>query len=96
MVRAPDPAVDITICPFGPLEAHVKAQHDVELFYRYVNTEMIPSPEQAASLDALESVTFIGYPNGIWDRKNLLPVARRGMTATPMAVDFEGSPRLHH
>jgi hypothetical protein len=44
------------------------------------------------SLDALESVTFIGYPNGIWDTKNLLPIARRGTTATPIAVDFENSP----
>ena len=55
---------------------------------------MIPTVEQAASLDALESVTFIGYPNGIWDSKNLLPVARRGMTASPISVDFENTPRF--
>lgn len=90
----PDPDVDIAICPFAPLEAHVKTQHGVELFYRYVDAAMIPSAEQASSLDALESVTFIGYPNGIWDRRNLLPVARRGMTASPLAVDFEGTPRF--
>jgi hypothetical protein len=45
-------------------------------------------------LDALEPVTFIGYPNGIWDSKNLLPIARRGMTASPISVDFENTPRF--
>jgi len=27
-----------------------------------------------------------------WDRKNLLPILRTGTTASPVAVDFEGSP----
>ena len=44
--------------------------------------------------DAIESITFIGYPNGIWDTKNLLPVARRGTTASPMSVNFENTPRF--
>jgi hypothetical protein len=90
----PDPNIDIAICPFAPLEAHVKHQHNVDLFYRYVSNDMIPTPQQISELDAVESVTFIGYPNGVWDSKNLLPVARRGSTASPLEVDFEGSPRF--
>jgi hypothetical protein len=90
----PDPSIDIAICPFAPLEAHIKQQHNVDLFYRYVSSDMIATPQQVAELDAVESVTFIGYPNGIWDSKNLLPVARRGTTASPIEVDFEGTPRF--
>lgn len=90
----PSPDVDIAICPFAPLESHIKQQHGLDLFYRFVSNEMIPTAEQAATLDALEPVTFIGYPNGIWDSKNLLPVARRGMTASPVSVDFENTPRF--
>lgn len=90
----PDPNIDIAICPFAPLEAHIKQQHNVDLFYRYVSGDMIPTSQQVAELDAVESVTFIGYPNGIWDSKNLLPVARRGTTASPIEVDFEGTPRF--
>jgi hypothetical protein len=90
----PDPAIDIAVCPFAPLEAHIKSQNGFDLFYRSVSAEMIPTPEQALKLDALEAVTFIGYPNGVWDSKNLLPVARRGMTASPIAVDFENTPRF--
>ena len=90
----PSADVDIAICPFAPLEAHIKEQNGLDLFYRYVSTEMIPTDEQAKDLDAVESVTFIGYPNGIWDSKNLLPVARRGTTASPIEVDFENTPRF--
>jgi hypothetical protein len=90
----PDADVDIAVCPFAPLEAHIKQQNNIELFYRFVSNEMIPTPEQMAQLDAVEAVTFIGYPNGIWDSKNLLPVARRGTTASPIEVDFEGTPRF--
>ena len=90
----PDPDIDIAICPFAPLEEHIKQQHNVDLFYRYVSSDMIATPQEVAELDAVESVTFIGYPNGIWDSKNLLPVARRGTTASPIEVDFEGTPRF--
>jgi Trypsin-like peptidase domain len=86
----PDPAVDIAICPFAPYEN----QLTIDLFYRCISAEMIPTEEQITSLDAIETVTFIGYPNGIWDRKNLIPLARRGTTASPLQVDFEHTPRF--
>jgi len=89
----PDPDVDIAICPLAPLEQHIKAQN-VDIFYRTVGPETVPSEEQLSKLDAIESVTFVGYPNGIWDRENLLPVARRGTTASPLHVDFENTPRF--
>lgn len=90
----PDQNVDIAICPLVPLLNFVKQQHGTDLFFRTVDTSMIPTSKQVAELDAVESVTFIGYPNGVWDSKNLLPVARRGTTASPIEVDFEGTPRF--
>ena len=64
------------------------------MFYRCVDSNMLPTADQLAQLDAIESVTFVGYPNGIWDSTNLIPVARRGTTASPIGVDFEGTPRF--
>lgn len=46
------------------------------------------------SLDALEDVVFIGYPNGIWDTQNYLPIIRRGITATPIMIDFQNAPQF--
>lgn len=90
----PSPDVDIAVTPFLPLESHIKQQNNVDLFYRFISSDMVPTLEQVDQLDAIELVTFIGYPNGIWDSKNLLPVARRGTTASPIAVDFENTPRF--
>ena len=47
---------------------------------------------QASELDSLEDVVFVGYPSGIYDSVSLLPIARRGTTATPVAVDYRGLP----
>ena len=90
----PDPDIDIAICPLAPLEEHIMHAHGINLFYKTISSKMIPSAEQILDLDALEPVTFIGYPNGVWDSKNLLPVARRGTTASPIEVNFEGTPRF--
>ena len=53
---------------------------------------MVPSQKQLDELDALEEITFVGYPNGIYDSKNLLPIIRKGTTATPPQIDYEGKP----
>jgi hypothetical protein len=88
----PDPSIDIAILPLAPLEAQIKQRTGTDFFYRYVLAEMIPTVDEFARLDAIEQVTFVGYPDGIWDSKNLLPVARRGTTASPLQVDFENTP----
>lgn len=90
----PSPNIDIAVCAFVPLEDQIKRLAGADIFYRYVETSMIPNDLQTDTLDAVESVTFIGYPNGLWDSANFLPIARRGTTATPIAVDFENTPRF--
>lgn len=90
----PGANIDIAVCPLVPLLEFVKQQYGTDLFFRPVETRMIPTPQQGKELDAVESVTFIGYPNGVWDSRNLLPVARRGSTASPIEVDHEGTPRF--
>jgi len=62
------------------------------LFYRSIPNRSIPTPDQLKELDALEEVVFIGYPNGIYDTVNLMPIARRGVTATPLQIDYNGKP----
>ncbi len=90
----PSPDVDIAVSPFLPIEKQIQSEQGIEIFRRMVLDSMMPTSAQISDLDAIEPVTFIGYPNGVWDSKNFLPVARRGTTATPIAVDFEGTPRF--
>lgn len=37
-------------------------------------------------------VTFIGYPNGLYEFTSLLPIVRQGYAATAMHIDHGGKP----
>jgi hypothetical protein len=54
----------------------------------------IPSKQEWESLNSIEEVLMIGYPRGIWDNINNLPVFRRGITATHPSFDFKGKPEF--
>ncbi|WP_325437781.1 trypsin-like peptidase domain-containing protein [Pseudomonas nitroreducens] len=90
----PDPDVDIAMTALPPILDSVKQHSGQELYFRAIPSTAIPTAEQALEVDSLVSVTFAGYPNGVWDSKNLLPVIRRGSTATPLDIDFENTPRF--
>jgi S1-C subfamily serine protease len=85
----PDPDVDLAIIPMRPLEQAARDQ-GVELYYHAIDSRLAPDAATLRALDALEEVLFVGYPSGVWDQTNLMPILRRGTTATPMALDFEG------
>lgn len=85
----PNPDVDLAIIPMRPLEAAAREQ-GVELYYHPIDSRLAPDAATLDALDALEEVLFVGYPSGVWDQVNLMPIMRRGTTATPMALDFEG------
>lgn len=57
---------------------------------RTLTPSNIPTRKQVEDFDAIEDILFIGYPTGIYDRHNNSPIARKGITATPIALDYEG------
>lgn len=89
--KNPDPAIDIAIMPLDPIleELH---KRNWNIYYRSVDERLIPSPEELKNLDAIEEVIFIGYPSALFDETNYLPIARRGSSATPISVNYEGKP----
>lgn len=90
----PDPAVDVAVVPLAPLEDHIKETSGIDLFYRSVGMEIALNEGYLANIDAIEDVIFVGYPSGIWDTVNYLPLIRQGITASPIAVDFDGQPKF--
>lgn len=90
----PDEDIDIAVLPLGHLAKIIRENSGVEICTRYIEAMTIPTPEQLDSLNIIETVTFVGYPNGLWDKKNLIPIIRRGTTATPLHLDFEGDPKF--
>jgi len=87
------PDIDLCAMPIAPLlrEAESKGK---SVFYRTFAKEMIATVDELKDLDQLENVVMIGYPNGLWDSKNNMPVFRRGATATHPAMDWNGKPEF--
>lgn len=84
----PDDQIDVSVATLMPMLEHLKKLGH-EPFFRPIYSGLIPTSEQVDIFEAIEEVVFVGYPNGIWDQDNLLPILRRGTTATPISIDFQ-------
>lgn len=89
----PDDEVDLCVLPINVLKKAAE-QLGHKLFYKTLTTALIPDEIQSKSIDAIEEVLMIGYPNGLWDKKNNMPIIRKGITATPYFLDFEGEKKF--
>lgn len=64
-------------------------------FIRTINYNKIPNLTDIENkIDAIEDVLIIGYPNAMHDPKSLIPIVRRGITATPYSIDFQDEPKF--
>ncbi len=66
------------------------SEKGIHVFYRTVDPNIVPSEKQINELSAMEDITFIGYPSGLYDTINKIPILRQGITATPIWNDFQG------
>lgn len=87
----PDPDVDIAMMPIGDL-LQVMSEGGKGVFYRSVSSSDCADNVNLEAYEPIEPITFIGYPDGLYDATSLLPIVRRGHSATPLTVDYEGKP----
>ncbi len=85
----PDANADLAVLPISN-EFRQMLGNGFTPIYKATQNEHLVTEEAAASLNAVEEILMVGYPNGIWDRKNNIPVARRGITASPVSMDWNG------
>ncbi|MEN2453642.1 serine protease, partial [Bacillus sp. JR_15] len=85
----PDEDVDLCIFPMGELlyKFHREGQG---VFFRAIDKSFIPTKEIIDTLIPREDILVVGYPNGIWDEFNNLPIMRDGITATHYRFDYNG------
>jgi hypothetical protein len=86
-----DPDVDVAVAPFG-MELQTAERAGQRPFLRAIRPDQMLSDQVVDQLDAVEEVTFIGYPSALYDTTNLTPLVRRGITSTPVALDWSGKP----
>lgn len=85
----PDESIDLALTNLSSIINKFKDE-GIKLFIRSIPANIIPSQKDLEGLDALENILFIGYPSGIYDSKNLFPIIRQGITATPVYSNYEG------
>jgi hypothetical protein len=90
-IKHPDPNVDLAVFPIGPL-LNGAEQAGKRFFFLPLGEDLIPTAEALANLGGIEDITMIGYPNGIWDIRNNMPIVRKGITATNPKHDYNGLP----
>ena len=88
-IRHPDPNIDLAVMPIAPLIDEAR-KSNIKIFFISLDKTLLLSETDVSNLTAVEEVLMVGYPIGIWDSTNNLPVFRRGITATHPAKNYNG------
>ena len=87
-INHPDSNVDLCAFFVGPLLNQAQAKNE-PFFFTRLDPSIIATTAELRDLVALEEVVMVGYPIGLWDSANNMPVFRRGATATHPYLDYE-------
>jgi hypothetical protein len=93
VIRHPDPTIDLCAILVDNEFIASKAIGIVP-YFRVITKDIALTTEESELTSPIEDVIVVGYPVGLWDSVNNRPIVRRGITATPMDVDFDGKPEF--
>ncbi len=93
IIEHPDADVDLAVTPLIPMIQSLR-QQGRKPHYLMVGRRHFAPPDIQESLLASSSILMVGFPNGLMDEKNNLPVVRRGHLATPYNADYDGKPNF--
>ena len=79
---------DLCFCFFAPLLNQIKEQIHKEVFFIPITEDFVWDNTKLEELSAIEEIIMVGYPIGLWNKKNNLPLFRKGITASHPAFDF--------
>lgn len=87
----PDPDVDVAAIGIG------RQLNEQNIFYRAIGPSNLlnaQGDDKGLMKGLFESIMFIGYPAGLYDTHNVLPIARFGRLATMLDFDYLGKPQF--
>lgn len=85
----PDNNVDLCVMPIAPLIREAEATN-TQFYFITLEKDLIPTEDDLKDMLGLESVLMVGYPNGLWDEANNLPIFRKGVLASDYKRDWNG------
>jgi len=90
----PEASVDLCIMPIAEIHKMVQS-NGINLHYTALCVDDIPSDQDLKdNYSRVEDITIVGYPDGIWDAANNMPIVRKGITATALQLDFNNAPKF--
>lgn len=91
VIQHPNPKIDLVAIPIAAILQQLQKNGNTAYTIGFSEKE-IPSDEfQKKELKAFEEIHMIGYPRGLWDETNNMPIVREGITATTPYLDYNGA-----
>ena len=83
------PIFDLCFLPVIPIVENIYQNSGQKVFFEPIDETLICDDEKLKKLTALEHVIMVGYPMGLFDTKNNMPLLRNGYTASHPMLDFQ-------
>lgn len=94
IVNHPDPTVDLCVILIQDIIDEI-VNKKIDIYNFSFSRDSIPSQKKLEEeFFKVEDVTIVGYPDGMIDDINNLPIVRKGITATPLQFDFQDRPEF--
>jgi hypothetical protein len=89
----PDTAVDLAIYPIARYLNKINSdpKSPIKILYTPYREKDLPADSIYDLMLPIEDIYMIGYPFGLRDKANDLPIVRKGITATPFYIDYNGA-----
>jgi hypothetical protein len=87
VINHPDNDVDLAMIPVTSVLTYF-LNKKITISYHPVNESAIPRDSLMKTLNPIENIYLIGYPGGIQKELAGIPFVKKGITATPVFLDF--------
>jgi hypothetical protein len=89
----PDPDIDLCAMDITPYLTAIEEETEKPVHYQAFSEQHIPLPDELKQIFPASDVFMVGYPDGLWDESNNLPITRKGVTASHPFYDFNDKSR---
>jgi hypothetical protein len=91
-VAHPDEQIDLCAFDASEIRGSLATQMSGPAYFMALGWNTVLPESELPSLKAAEPVIMPGYPVGLYDERNHLPLIRSGHTASHPAIDYGGQP----
>lgn len=89
----PNNHIDLCYLPLKTIFDKVNSVNG-RIYFTPLSSDLIADDSYLRSLNAIEDVVMVGYPQGLMDTYNHKPIIRRGITATHPKNDYMSKPEI--